>query len=261
MDKSINIKDIIIKSILVIIIVVLLIHNCNLLKSIKSNENKKKSTGNVDVFEIKCDKDVCNNKHDIINNDDYPTINPNTSTTKVNNSYKDKLKTTSSSNNNSTEKDEVEASTNDSNNQNNEEKEELLILDDNIVWGSTNNLRIFSNPVYSMDQKIAPESSNTYQFVIKNNTNLKIKYSIRFIEKNDYNINMMYKLRKNNNYIIDTYSNYSNLNMNNIEIEPHSSDTYYLDWKWFGTSNDNSNAGITNAYSLSIEIEAVSLNE
>ena len=47
-------KDIIIKLVLVIIIIILLLHNCYMI-----NKDKKKliPTGNVDVIEIKCDKD------------------------------------------------------------------------------------------------------------------------------------------------------------------------------------------------------------
>ena len=66
MEKEVNKKDLIIKIILIIIIIILLIHNCCLLKTLndnkKNNNNKKSPTGNVDIFEIDCDKDSCTKK-------------------------------------------------------------------------------------------------------------------------------------------------------------------------------------------------------
>ena len=87
-----------------------------------------------------------------------------------------------------------------------------------------------------MDGKIAPESSNTYQFVVKNSTKNKLKYEINFIETNDYNINMQYKLKKNDTYIIDHYVKPSELSVNDMILNPGENDTYYLDWKWISSS-------------------------
>ena len=59
-----------------------------------------------------------------------------------------------------------------------------------ITWNGASDLKIFSKTLYTMDGKIAPESSNTYQFVVKNSTVYNVKYKINFIETNEYNINM-----------------------------------------------------------------------
>lgn len=238
MEKEVNKKDLIIKIILIIIIIILLIHNCCLLKTLndnkKDNNNKKSPTGNVDIFEIDCDKDSCTKK-----------VTPS-----------DDTKTTVPANNDNTNPKKGEVPIN--------EKEELVIEDNHITWNSENELRIFENPVYDMDQKIAPESSNVYQFVIKNNTKNKVKYKISFNEKNEHNINMKYRLKKGNSYVTggeNSWVSYNGLNQNDIKINSKTSDTYYLEWKWVSGEDDNKKAGIIDAYKLSIKIEAESENE
>ena len=229
MKKEVNKKDLIIKIILIIIIIILLIHNCCLLKTLndnkKDNNNKKSPTGNVDIFEIDCDKDSCTKKVVPANNDN---TNP--------------------------EKGEVPV----------DEKEELVIQDNHITWNSENELRIFENPVYNMEQKIAPESTNVYQFVIKNNTKNKVKYSVSFNEKNEHNINMKYRLKRGNTYVAgseNSWVSYNGLNQNDIKINSKTSDTYYLEWRWVSGEDDNEKAGIIDAYKLSIKIEAESEDE
>lgn len=218
-------KDRFIKIVLLIIIIILLFHNCSLLKLIKEKDKIKKPTGNVDIFEIMCNKDNCEKKDNT--KPSKPVSKSNTANTMK----------------------EVE------------KEKELTISDKNIIWKSNNKLRIFSNPVYNMDSIIAPEDSNTYQFVIKNNTDYNIQYGIKFIEKNPYNINMKYKLRKGNDYMIDDYVDYNELNQSNIILNMNNNDTYYLEWKWIGSNDDTELANLENAYDLSIEIEAESIYE
>ena len=79
-------------------------------------------------------------------------------------------------------------------------------------------VKIFTNSMYKLEDRIAPESSNTYQFVVKNSTNYNIKYQIRFIENNPYSINMKYKLKKNDTYLIEEYVSASELNIADIII-------------------------------------------
>lgn len=229
--EEITNTDRIIKIVLLIIIIILLLHNCSLLRLIKEKDKKKQPTGNVDIFEIICDKDSCEKKDNITpsrpSNPSEPTYNPST-----NNTMKE-VKSTG----------------------------KLIVSDKQTTWKSNNKLRIFSNPVYNMDDKIAPENSNTYQFVIKNNTNYNIKYGIKFIEKNPYNINMKYKLRKGNDYIIDNYTDYSELSQSNIALNKNNSETYYLEWKWISSDNDTEIANLENAYDLNIEIEAENVYE
>ena len=235
-NKEINIKDLIIKIVLIIIIIILLLHNCSLLKTIKENKNKKAPTGNVDIFEILCDKKECEVKDDT-KKETQPENketkdNTNKKTTPVNNETKD--------------------------------NEELTISDNDITWKSTNQLRIFNNPVYGMNGKIAPEDSNVYQFVIKNNTQSNVKYNMTFIENNPHSINIKYKLKKGDTYLAgnkNNYVSYDELNQTKIKINKNSSDTYYLEWKWISSEEDTKFQNINKAYDLSIQIEAESINE
>ena len=140
------------------------------------------------------------------------------------------------------------------------ENDNVEITDKDFKWESTNNLNIFSNPMYEMTNKIAPESTNIYQFVIKNNTNYNINYNLAFNENNPKKINMKYRLLKNKKYIIGndkTWVTYDELNIKNISLLSGSSETYYLEWKWFSGENDTEAGKDGNAqYSLKINIEA-----
>ena len=137
----------------------------------------------------------------------------------------------------------------------------LVVSDNEITWNGQTDAKIFTNSMYEFDDKIAPESFNTYQFVVKNGTNYKIKYNISFIEDNPYNINMKYKLKKNETYLIDHYVSVSELNVSNILLNLSNNDTYYLEWKWISSDNDTEIGKNPNSYyNLKIKVEAESTN-
>ena len=130
-----------------------------------------------------------------------------------------------------------------------------------LSWNGASNLNIFSKTPHTKDGRIAPESSNTYQFIVKNSTMYNIKYQIKFTETNDYNINMQYKLKKNDTYIVDHYVKVNELNVNDIVLTSGESDTDYLEWKWSSSNNDtNIGQSIEASYGLKIEIEAEGTN-
>ncbi len=129
------------------------------------------------------------------------------------------------------------------------------------TWNGATDLNIFEKSMYQVTDKIAPESSNTYQFIIKNSTNYQIKYNIDFIENNPYHINMKYKLKKNDTYIIDHYVSASELDISNYLLNSNINDTYYLEWKWISSSNDTEiGANPESFYGLKIEVKAESTN-
>ena len=132
---------------------------------------------------------------------------------------------------------------------------------DPITWNGADDLKIFTNSIYNLDGFLAPESENTYQFVVRNNTKYKIKYNIDFVETNKNNINMQYKLKKNDTYIISNYTRSNNLNVPEFTLKSGESDTYYLDWKWISSSNDTEIGSDLDAiYKLQIEVKAESIN-
>ena len=138
----------------------------------------------------------------------------------------------------------------------------LSITDNYGYWDNKQKLRIFENPAFNYDTMFAPESSNGYQFVVKNKTNYIVKYQMRFVEENNNHINMKYKLKKNNKYIKEDYSNYNELNQENIILEPNTQENYYLDWKWISNYNDTEiGHDIQSYYKLSIEVEVEIINE
>ena len=137
---------------------------------------------------------------------------------------------------------------------------DLNVYDDehtSLTWNGARDLKIFTKS----NGKIAPESSGTYDFIVKNTTIYNLKYQITFIETNDNNINMKYKLKKNDVYLIDHYVSASELNISNLILGVNKSDTYHLEWKWVSNANDTSigtNKGAL--YGLKVKVEAMSTN-
>lgn len=232
-NKTLNI---IFEIILIIIIIILLLHNCGLQRKAEEERKRKIPTGNVDIIEIKCDStDRCKKvpKDSGSKEKTIPGINPS-----------------------------------DGGSDKEEEKEEELIgfiveddEKDDIHWNGSEDLKIFTDPAYEFREKIAPESSNTYKFIVRNKSEYKLKYKITFIETNKYNINLKYKLNKNDTYLIDNYVSYNGVNIKDQVIDVDGEDTYYLDWKWISSSNDTQIGKIQADYKLQIKVEAESINE
>ena len=231
-EKDKKIIDIIIKVILIIIIIILLIHNCEL---IKNKNNKKIPTGNVDIIDIQCDKyNTCIDSNDPSTN--KKVIENNESNTKETSKFGE---------------DDVII----------EPGQGMIVYDKDIKWNGQVNAKIFTNSMYELEDVIAPESENTYQFIVRNSTKYKLKYEINFIEMNPHNINMKYKLKKNNNYVIDHYVSADEVNLNNYLLNSNENDTYYLEWKWVSSNNDTKVGKTKDAkYSLKIEVKAESTN-
>ena len=131
-----------------------------------------------------------------------------------------------------------------------------------LTWNGSNDINIFEKSLNTVNGKIAPESSNTYQFIVKNSTKYNLKYNIVFEESNPYHINMKYKLKKNDTYLIDHYVSASELNVSELLLNSNSNDTYYLEWKWVSSDNDTEIGKTANAtYGLKIELKAESVND
>ncbi len=131
----------------------------------------------------------------------------------------------------------------------------LQVSDELLTWRAINKLNVFKNPVYKMEEIIAPGSSNSYSFVIKNNSDCDLTYSLTFLEKNEFEINMKYRLKKNDAYIIEDWVSGDELVSDEEVLKRGKDDKYVLEWKWFDHSNDTSIGAIEDStYSLSIEI-------
>ncbi len=249
-DKN-KIIDWIVKGVLVIIIILLLIHNCELSKKRngeKYDDKKSIPTGNVQIIEINCDKNECI-VPSIVPKDDNPdnsvTNNDNDNSGNVINPSKDNTISVDNQNNNE-----------------DDDEPKLVVRDSEITWNGSVEAKIFKNSMYETDDFIAPEMSNTYQFIVKNGTEYTLKYNMSFLENNPYNINMKYKLKKNDSYIVDHYVSFSELNISDFILNSKSNDTYYLEWKWISSDNDTEIGKTPDVnYSLKILVEAESSNE
>lgn len=223
--------------IIILVIIIILLLLLGYIRLFKNKNDTKIPNGNVNVFEIDCDINCdCIDKDSDNNDADNPVSFDNNTIGNLSNS--DSSITIPV----------------------NKEKEGVNVEDNDITWNKTNKLKIFENSVYDYDEKIAPEVTNTYQFVIENNTKYNIDYTMTFIEVNEDNINMKYRLLKGKDYVVgsdESWMNASELNLNNLKLDASSSDTYYLEWKWFSSDNDTEIGIKGNAtYDLEINIKA-----
>lgn len=119
---------------------------------------------------------------------------------------------------------------------------EVVIYDEHKKYSNNTQLNIFTQAsYYVLKGVIAPESENTYQFIIRNNNSFNIKYDIEVVEENEYNINMKYRLKSNGKYVVgseDTYVSADELNQYNQKLQSKEYTVYTLDWKWVESEND-----------------------
>ena len=141
--------------------------------------------------------------------------------------------------------------------------ENFYVDDSDVKWSDETDLNIFADSMYGKNGKVAPESSNTYKFVVNNNTRYNLKYKISFTEENQHNINIKYKLKKNGSYIVDHYVSYNEISKSDLLLNSNSKDTYLLEWKWVSNDNDTDigiNARENDVkYKLKIKVEAESV--
>ena len=146
----------------------------------------------------------------------------------------------------------------------------LIVYDEEDKWTENGEESytptIFKHSMYEVvDGKIAPGSSNTYEFIVRNLNEFKVKYTIKGIEINTKNINMKYRLRLDNTYILGSDTQWvdaSSLQTAFKELDAKSKHTYFLDWKWFDDIDlKDTTIGIdeTSVYSLSLKVEAEEL--
>jgi len=118
----------------------------------------------------------------------------------------------------------------------------VVVYDDEKIYSTSTPLRIFTHSSYFVvNDVIAPESSNSYQFVVRNNNDFNIKYNFEMIEENIYNINMKFRLKINGEYVAgneDEYATLEELNQHGLSLASKNYDVYTLDWKWFESEND-----------------------
>ncbi len=135
----------------------------------------------------------------------------------------------------------------------------LIVKDSNATWSETTDAKIFESSTAKVEGTIAPESTGTYNFIVKNETNSQIKYNIIFTETNEHGINMKYKLKKNGTYVKEEYVSANELNLSDVLINSNTNDSYDLEWKWVSSDNDTEIGKTPNVlFDLKINVEAES---
>ena len=204
---------------------------------------------------------------DILDKDQTIVIYISKGNKNINNPYTDGSKNNKNKDKNKNKNNSKDKTPNSTPEQEEELDDDFYVSDKDIVrWQDETNLKIFEDSMYKIKGKIAPNSHNTYKFIVNNGTRYTLNYKITFNETNPYNINMKYKLKKGNTYLMDHYVSYNQLNIDNMIISSDSSDTYYLEWKWVGDNDINDTQIGKNAsssivkYNLKIDVEAESIN-
>ena len=148
------------------------------------------------------------------------------------------------------------------------EVDKISLTDTNMQIDKEARLDIFGRKDATKEQiidgyrVIAPGSSGTYKFSIKNTTESNMVYDIKFEDMMTSYVNMKYRLKIDNIYIkgSDTeYVDLSDLNVSNIIVPKNSTNIYTLEWCW--VSDNEKDMEIANKkdrqyYTIKMEIIA-----
>ena len=146
-------------------------------------------------------------------------------------------------------------------NTSNEQTDLIEVTQNDIGWDMLEELNIFRNQKYNNQNIIAPRSTGTYSFLVKNVTDTNLVYDLQLKEINKYNINMKYKLKLENVYIAgskEEWKDIKDINIENIIVPAESTNLYTLEWYWADNDVQDTKIGsLTYAdYTLRIKIGA-----
>ena len=138
----------------------------------------------------------------------------------------------------------------------------VYVDDKNGSYVYQKNLAIFENAAFEYTDKIAPGVSNSYRFKVHNETSGSIRYNIVFSEKSEYDINMLYRLKRGDDYVVGSDSQWvraAELVSAMKDLSSDGVDNYTLDWQWpYESGRDALDTEIgekmTSKYSLGIKI-------
>lgn len=143
----------------------------------------------------------------------------------------------------------------------------IRITKDDIDIDKNESLGIFKNQKFNGEEKIAPNSTGTYQFCLKNESNNDIIYHIKFLEETSNFVNMKYKLKIDNIYIRGNENEYvgiEQLDVENVKVLKDSNNIYTIEWFW--EDNDEADTFVGSKkdlqyYTLKLKINASVYNE
>ena len=118
------------------------------------------------------------------------------------------------------------------------EVDNIELTEENLQILNDTKINIFSK---LKDGKIAPMSTGTYRFSVKNKSDYDMIYNIKFEDDMTNYINMKYRLKMDNIYIrgnSEKYVSLDELNLENIIVPKNSINVYTIEWCW---ENDDEN--------------------
>ncbi len=143
----------------------------------------------------------------------------------------------------------------------------IKIISEGITWGENTRLNIFNNEKFNGEKIIAPRSSGTYKFYVKNELKDNINYDINVLDDMSNFVNMKYKLKLNNVYVCGdekTYVTIDELNLEDIILTRDSTSLYTLEWYWEDDDERDTYIGSLKTdeyYTLGLKIQAEKLFE
>lgn len=137
----------------------------------------------------------------------------------------------------------------------------IEVTQNDIGWNMLEELNIFINKKYDNKNIIAPRSSGTYSFLVKNVTDKNLIYDLQLREIDNYNVNMKYRLKLENVYVAgnkDKWLDVENVNLENIIVTAGSTNFYTLEWCWVDNDAEDTKIGSLNYadYTLRIKVGA-----
>ena len=123
------------------------------------------------------------------------------------------------------------------------EVDKIELTEENLQILNNTKLNIFNG---LKDNKIAPKSSGTYRFSVKNKSNHDMIYNIKFEDDMKSFINMKYRLKIDNIFVkgnSDKYVSIDELNLESIIVPKNSINIYSLDWCWEDDDKNDTKVG------------------
>ncbi len=113
-----------------------------------------------------------------------------------------------------------------------------------LSWTQIELADIFSNPEFGGEKLIAPGTTGSYYFTIKNNANFGMHCDLRFEDINvpESKVPMLYRFRSEDEYIMGTETTWLTLEEIvdiTIPLNISKAKEYILDWKWIFEDPEN----------------------
>lgn len=115
------------------------------------------------------------------------------------------------------------------------EIEQINLTEDDFQITRDTKLNIFNTKRINGQKVIAPMQSGSYKFMIRNDSNYNMIYSLKFTDDMTNFVNMKYRLKIDNIYIRGNKKEYvgiGELNVNDIIVPKNSVNIYTLEWNW-----------------------------